>query len=299
MSKILVTGAGGFLGAHIMKQLGERGEAARRDYDLRDKYACWALLMTSQAKTVIHCAARVGGIGANAARPGEFFYDNLTMGINVIDQARCAGVEKVVIVGTCCSYPKFTETPFREVDLWNGYPEDTNAAYGVAKKALLTMGQAYRQQYGLNVLHLLPANLFGPGDHFGEGAHVIPDMIRKFSDAVKTGAESVTLWGDGSPTREFLYVEDAAKAIVLAAERYDGAEPVNIGSGIEIQILDLAIAVADFCGFQGDIKWDGSKPNGQPRRRLDTSRAAAFGFTASTDFETGLKATVAYYSSIA
>jgi GDP-L-fucose synthase len=246
---------------------------------------------------VIHLAAVVGGIGANRAHPGRFFYDNVIMGIETLEQARLAGVAKFVGVGTICSYPKITPVPFHEDDLWNGYPEETNAPYGIAKKMLLVQSQAYRAEYGYNAIHLLPVNLYGPGDNFDpESSHVIPALIRKMTEALASGAREVTLWGDGTPTREFLYVDDAAEAILLASERYDRGEPVNIGSGAEIRIADLAKEVAKAVGFSGEIRWDSTKPNGQPRRSLDTSRAAAtFGFRAHTEFSAGLRETVAWY----
>ena len=244
---------------------------------------------------VIHLAAVVGGIGANRENPGRFFYENAIMGIQLIEQARLAGVDKFVTIGTVCSYPKFTPVPFHEESLWLGYPEETNAPYGVAKKALLVGGQAYRNQYGLNVVHLLPVNLYGPGDNFdARTAHVIPDLIRKMLES----PERVTLFGDGSPTREFLYVDDAVEGIAAAAERYDGAEPVNLGSGREIAVRDLAALIADLTGFTGEIVWDETKPNGQPRRLLDVSRAERlFGFRARTDFREGLERTIAWYRS--
>jgi GDP-L-fucose synthase len=249
---------------------------------------------------VIHLAAVVGGIGANQRRPAEFFYDNLMMGTNLLDAAYHSGVAKFVAVGTVCSYPKFTPIPFREEDLWGGYPEETNAPYGIAKKALLVQGQAYRQQYGFNATHLLPVNLYGPHDNFDPASsHVIPALIRKCLEGIADDAPEIVIWGDGTPTREFLYVEDAAEGIVLAAERYDGAEPVNLGSGQEISIHDLATTIARLTGFQGRLIFDTSKPNGQPRRCLDTSRAEQwFGFRAHTSFEAGLERTVGWYRSV-
>jgi GDP-L-fucose synthase len=250
-------------------------------------------------RRIVHLAAVVGGIGANRARPGEFFYTNLMMGAMLLEHARKFDVEKVLSVGTICSYPKLTPIPFREEDLWNGYPEETNAPYGLAKKMLLVQGQAYRQQYGLNSIHILPVNLYGPGDHFDLGSsHVIPALIRKFIEATDSGAATVEVWGDGSPTREFLYVEDAARGLRLALERYDEPEPVNLGSGSEITIRDLAQRIAEFVGFRGRIHWDTTKPNGQPRRALDVSRAErAFGFRATVPFNEGLARTVAAYRS--
>ena len=268
-----------------------------REYDLRERTAVQRLYRDAKPDLVIHLAAVVGGIGANRAHPGRFFYDNVIMGIETLEQARVAGVAKYVGVGTICSYPKITPVPFREDDLWNGYPEETNAPYGIAKKMLLVQSQAYRAEYGYNAIHLLPVNLYGPGDNFDpESSHVIPALIRKMTEAVRGGAHEVILWGDGTPTREFLYVDDAAEAILLASERYDGGDPVNVGSGREIRIADLATEVARAVGFTGRIVWDTTKPNGQPRRSLDTTRAgAAFGFHAHTRFETGLRETVAWY----
>jgi GDP-L-fucose synthase len=249
---------------------------------------------------VFHLAAVVGGIGANRARPGTFFYDNLIMGILLMEEARKRGVEKFITVGTVCSYPKFTPIPFREEDLWNGYPEETNAPYGLAKKMLLVQGQAYRAQYGFNAIYLIPTNLYGPGDKFDlETSHVIPALIRKCVDAKEAGADEIVVWGDGSPTREFLYVADAAEGIVLAAERYDGEEPVNLGSGFEISIKELVEIIKELTGFKGRVRWDTSKPNGQPRRRLDTSKAERlFGFRAKTDFKEGLQRTIDWYLSL-
>jgi GDP-L-fucose synthase len=246
---------------------------------------------------LVHLAAVVGGIGANKERPAEFFFDNLLMGVHVLDQAWRAGVQKVVIVGTVCAYPKFAPVPFREDDLWNGYPEETNAPYGIAKKALLVQSQAYRRQYGYNSIFLLPSNLYGPGDNFDPGtSHVIPAIIRKAVEAVETGDDSIEVWGDGSATRDFLYVDDAVEGILLAAERYNGAEPVNIGSGHDISIAELVRRVADIVGFTGGIRWDPSKPNGQPRRRLDVTRAEQqFGFRARTRLEDGLRQTIDWY----
>jgi GDP-L-fucose synthase len=248
---------------------------------------------------LIHLAAVVGGIGANRANPGRFFYDNAMMGIQLIEGARRHGVEKTVVLGTICAYPKFTPAPFREEDLWNGYPEETNAPYGIAKKALLVQCQAYREQYGMNAIFLLPVNLYGPGDNFDlESSHVIPALIRKCAEAVDEGRDEIVLWGDGSPTREFLYVEDAAEGIVLATERYDKPDPVNLGSGMEISIRDLAVKIAGITGFPGRIVWDATQPNGQPRRYLDVSRAEReFGFRARTPFDIGLRKTVEWYRS--
>jgi GDP-L-fucose synthase len=262
-----------------------------RDVDVR------AVLSESEADIVIHLAAVVGGIGANQAEPGRFFYENLHMGTMLMEQARRAGVRKFVGIGTICSYPKFTPVPFSEEQLWNGYPEETNAAYGMAKKMLLVQGQAYRQQYGFNAIHLLPVNLYGPGDNFNPASsHVIPALVRKCLEANESSAREIVCWGDGTATREFLYVEDCAEAIVLATDCYDGADPVNIGAGFEISIRDLTTLVAELCEFRGHIAWDRSKPNGQPRRCLDTSRAEAlFGFRATTDLRDGLARTIAWY----
>jgi GDP-L-fucose synthase len=256
-----------------------------------------AVLREAEPDVVIHLAAVVGGIGANQAEPGRFFYENLHMGTMLMEHARRAGVRKFVGIGTICSYPKFTPVPFSEDQLWNGYPEETNAAYGMAKKMLLVQGQAYRQQYGFNAIHLLPVNLYGPGDNFDPGSsHVIPALVRKCLEAKESSAGEIVCWGDGTATREFLYVEDCAEAIVLATECYDGADPVNIGAGFEISIRDLTTLVAELCGFRGRIAWDRSKPNGQPRRCLDTSRAAAlFGFRATTQLRDGLARTIAWY----
>jgi len=265
--------------------------------DLRDRDAVQRLYAETRADLVIHLAAVVGGIGANRASPGRFFYDNAIMGIETLEQARVAGVQKYLSIGTICAYPKHTPVPFHEDDIWNGYPEETNAPYGLAKKMALVQGQAYREQYGFNAVHLLPVNLYGPGDNFDpDSSHVIPALIRKMIEAQRAGAAEVVLWGDGSPTREFLYVDDAAEGIVLAAERYDGSDPVNLGSGTEIAIRNLATEVATAVGFQGRVVWDATKPNGQPRRSLDTSRAAErFGFRARTPFGDGLRATVDWY----
>jgi GDP-L-fucose synthase len=301
-ARVVVTGGSGFLGRRVVAQLEARGCKSvtvprSREYDLRERSAVQRLYREAKPDLVIHLAAVVGGIGANRAHPGRFFYDNVIMGIESLEQARLFGVSKFVGVGTICSYPKITPVPFHEDDLWNGYPEETNAPYGIAKKMLLVQSQAYRAEYGYNAIHLLPVNLYGPGDNFDpDSSHVIPALIRKMCEAVASGAREVSLWGDGTPTREFLYVDDAAEAILLASERYDGAEPVNVGSGAEIRIADLAQEVARAVGFTGAIVWDSTKPNGQPRRSLDTSRAAAmFGFRAHTPFGTGLRETVAWY----
>lgn len=302
--RIAVTGGAGFLGRKVCAELerfgiGRAGIAVprRAEFELTQREAVSQMYLQLRPDTVIHLAAEVGGIGANRENPGRFFYANLAMGMHLIEQARHAGLKKFVMVGTVCSYPKHTPVPFREDDLWNGYPEETNAPYGIAKKALLVMLQAYRQQYGLNGVYLIPVNLYGPGDNFDlETSHVIPAMIRKFVDAKVSGAAEVTLWGTGSASREFLYVEDCARAIVLATQHYDGAEPVNIGTGSEITIRDLAEKICGIVGYSGRIIWDSTKPDGQPRRRLDTSRAkAAFGFEATTGFDEGLQRTVDWY----
>lgn len=300
--RVCVTGGAGFLGRFVTRRLEERGAGEifvprYEEYDLVKPEDVKRALADSRPHLIIHLAAHVGGIGANRERPAEFFYDNLMMGVQLMHEAWKMGVEKFVAIGTVCAYPKYTPVPFREEDLWNGYPEETNAPYGLAKKMLLVMAQAYRQQYGFNAIFLLPVNLYGPGDNFDlQTSHVIPAMIRKFLEAKETGQDEVVLWGDGSPTREFLYVEDAAEGIVRAAEAYNSPEPVNLGSGYEIRIRDLASLIASLTGFTGRIVWDTSKPNGQPRRALDTSRARkAFGFEARTGFEEGLKKTIEWY----
>ena len=300
--RVVVTGGTGFLGRYVMERLQARGCAAlfaprKAEYDLRQPDAIERLYAEARPTMVVHLAAVVGGIGANRERPGEFFYDNLMMGAQLLEQARLRGVDKFVAIGTVCAYPKFAPVPFREDDLWNGYPEETNAPYGLAKKMLLVQAQAYRQQYGYNAIFLLPVNLYGPRDNFDpRSSHVIPALIKKCVEAVARGEEAIVVWGDGSPTREFLYVEDAAEGIVLAAERYDSSEPVNLGSAFEISIRDLVTTIARLTGFEGRIVWDTSKPNGQPRRKLDVSRAEReFGFRAQVDFEEGLRRTVAWY----
>lgn len=300
--RVVVTGGGGFLGGYVIDRLQARGPqqlfAPRKaEYDLRQLEAVQRLYEDTRPSLVIHLAAVVGGIGANRERPGEFFYDNLMMGAQLLEQARLAGVDKFVAIGTVCGYPKFAPIPFREDDLWNGYPEETNAPYGLAKKMLLVQSQAYRAQYGYNSLFLLPVNLYGPRDNFDpRSSHVIPALIKKCVEAVARGDDEIVVWGDGSPTREFVYVEDAAEGIVLAAERYNASDPVNIGSGFEISIKDLVERIAEYAGFRGRLVWDTSKPNGQPRRRLDTSRAEqAFGFRARVAFEEGLRRTVDWY----
>jgi GDP-L-fucose synthase len=297
MARALVTGGGGFLGSHLVERLEQAGHdvfvARRRDYDLTRFDDAERLFEDAQPELVFHLAAEVGGIGANRANPGRYWYANLMMGAHVLELARLHETRKVVIAGTVCAYPKFTPVPFHEDDLWNGYPEETNAPYGIAKKSVLVGAQSYRQQYGTNAIHLLPVNLYGPRDNFNpETAHVIPDLIRKMHES----SDRVVLWGDGSPTREFLYVEDCADGLALAAERYDGAEPVNLGTGHEIAIRDLATLIAELTGFTGEIVWDTSMPNGQPRRSLDTSRAKElFGWEARTGFREGLEQTIAWY----
>jgi GDP-L-fucose synthase len=295
--RTLVTGGGGFLGSHLVERLQADGTepfvARRRDYDLTREADAERLFADAKPELVFHLAAEVGGIGANRSNPGRYWYANLMMGAHVLEQARAHGVSKVVVVGTVCAYPKFTPVPFHEDDLWAGYPEETNAPYGVAKKSILVGAQSYREQYGLDAIFLLPANLYGPRDNFHPtNAHVIPDLIRKM---VESSGE-VVLWGDGSPTREFLYVDDAAEGLLLAAQRYDGADPVNLGTGSEISIHDLAELIAELTGFEGEIVWDTSQPNGQPRRALDTSRARElFGFEARTPLREGLERTIAWY----
>jgi len=299
--RVLLTGGSGFLGSALAADLRVAGCTSlciprSAEYDLRDRDAVDRLHRLARPTVTIHLAARVGGIGANREHPGEFFHDNVLMGLHTIDAARRFGVRKIVGVGTVCAYPKFTPVPFKEEDLWDGYPEETNAPYGLAKKMLLVQLQAYRQQYGLNGIYLLPVNLYGPGDNFEpSSSHVIPALIRKCVEARKLGSHEIVVWGTGRATREFLFVADAARGIRLAAERYDSAEPVNLGAGFEISIRELVELIAQICGFQGDIRWDESKPDGQPRRRVDTSRADAFGFRASTQFEAGLRQTVEWY----
>jgi GDP-L-fucose synthase len=300
--RIVVTGGAGFLGRHLIDALAEYepGEIVvprKSDYDLVERDACRRLLEDSRPDVVIHLAARVGGIGANQASPGSFFFENLMMGAQLLEECRLHGVGKVVTVGTICAYPKITPVPFREEDLWNGYPEETNAPYGLAKKMLLVQGQAYRRQYGMNVVHLLPVNLYGPGDNFDPASsHVIPALMRRIQEAMDSGATQLEVWGTGTASREFLYVSDAAKGIALAAEHYNGSEPVNLGADFEITIRELVDMLVRLLGYRGQVRWDTSKPDGQPRRCLDTSRASRlFGFEAETKFEDGLRRTIEWY----
>jgi GDP-L-fucose synthase len=302
--RVLVTGGNGFLGQSIVNKVKEAGcqkvyAPRKNDYDLRDIEQVRKLFKELQPQVIIHAAAVVGGIGANMEHPGDFFYDNLIMGVQLMEQARLHKIEKFVAIGTVCAYPKYTPLPFKEDDLWSGYPEETNAPYGLAKKMLLVQAQAYRQQYGFNGVFLLPVNLYGPRDNFNpESSHVIPALIKKCVDAQKEGLEEIVVWGDGSPTREFLYVDDAAQGIVLATEHYNKSDPVNLGSGEEISIRDLASIIVEYSGFKGKITWDTSKPNGQPRRKLDTTRATQeFNFTSTTTFTEGLAKTIEWYRS--
>ena len=303
--RITVTGGAGFLGKCVVSRLEEIGccdvfVPRSRDYDLVNNEAVKQLYNDAKPDIVIHLAGRVGGIGANKQNPGKFFYDNLMMGVQMIEQGRLAGIEKFVAIGTICSYPKFTHVPFKEEDLWRGYPEETNASYGLAKIMLLVQAQAYRQQYGFNAIYLLPVNLYGIGDNFDPTtSHVIPALIKKCVDANKNGEKEIVIWGTGRPTREFLYVEDAAEGIVLATEKYEKDMPVNIGSGFEISIKDLVNIIVKLTGFNGRIKWDRSKPDGQPKRRLDTSKAEIeFGFKAKTNWIEGIRRTIEWYLSL-
>jgi len=300
--RVLVTGGAGFFGSFVVDELRQRGATQifvprSAEYNLVERDGCRRAIADAKPDVVFHLAARVGGIGANRAAPGLFLYDNAMMGLQLLEECRLAGVAKTIIAGTICAYPKFAPVPFHEDDLWNGYPEETNAPYGLAKKLLLVQSQAYREQYGTNSIVLFPVNMYGPRDNFDlETSHVIPAMIRKCIAARDAGDDEVTLWGDGTPTREFIYAPDAARGMVMAAETYESSDPVNLGSGVEITIKDLAHLVAEACAYQGRFAWDTSRPNGQPRRRLDISRARErFGFTATTSFADGLKATVAWY----
>jgi GDP-L-fucose synthase len=304
--RFCVTGGAGFLGKVVVDKIYQRGAVdvfvpTLDKYDLVQPEAVKRLLADARPHVIIHLAAHVGGIGANREHPAEFFYDNLMMGVQLMHEAWQRGVRKFVAIGSVCAYPKFTPLPFREDDLWNGYPEETNAPYGLAKKMLLVQAQAYRQQYGFDAIFLLPVNLYGPGDNFDpRSSHVIPALIRRVVEAQQSGVNEIEVWGDGSPTREFLYVDDAAEGILLATEKYDGHEPVNLGSGYEISIKDLAETITRLCGYTGRLRWDTSKPNGQPRRSLDTRRAEQyFGFRASMDFEAGLRRTIDWYRNLA
>jgi GDP-L-fucose synthase len=303
--RVLVDGGAGFLGQHVVKKLAETGckeifVPRSKDYNLVEREAVKRLYRKARPEIVIHLAARVGGIGANMKNPGSFFYENLMMGVQMMEEGRLFGVEKFVAIGTICAYPKFAPVPFKEEDLWNGYPEETNAPYGLAKKMLLVQSQAYRRQYGFNSIYLLPVNLYGPGDNFDpDSSHVIPALIKKVFDAKDKGERRIVAWGSGKATREFLYVEDAAEGIVLATERYNKADPVNLGAGFEISIRELVGSICELAGFDGEIEWDTSKPDGQPRRRLDTSKAKKeFGFEAKTDFREGLRRTIEWYKSV-
>jgi GDP-L-fucose synthase len=302
---VLVTGGAGFLGSFVVEKLKERGcndifVPRSKDYNLVEMEAVKRVYKDAKPDIVIHLAAKVGGIGANRANPGKFFYDNLMMGVQMMEEGRRFGIEKFVAIGTICAYPKFTSVPFKEEDLWNGYPEETNAPYGLAKKMLLVQAQAYRQQYGFSAIYLLPVNLYGPRDNFDlESSHVIPALIKKCIDAITNNDLQITVWGTGKATREFLYVEDAAEGILLATERYNKPDPVNLGAGFEISIKDLVELIARLTGFKGKIIWDTSKPDGQPRRMLDTTRAfKEFGFKAKTPFEVGLRKTIEWYRGV-
>ena len=301
--RVCVTGGAGFLGTHLIEKLKEHGAndifvPTYPEYDLVKEADILRMIDDAKPDVIIHLAAKVGGIGANREKPGEFFYDNLMMGVQLIHHAWQKRVAKFVAVGTICAYPKYTPIPFKEEDLWNGYPEETNAPYGLAKKMLLVQSQAYREQYGYNSIFLLPVNLYGPGDNFNPASsHVIPALIRKCLEAKEQNASEIVAWGDGSPTREFIYVDDAAEGITLATLRYNSSDPVNIGSSFEISIKDLTELIARLTGFEGEIRWDTSQPNGQPRRKLDTTRAKErFGFEAKTNFEAGLRRTIAWYA---
>src|SRR5437016_6093970 len=301
-TRVVVTGGAGFLGSFVVEALHARGcreisVPRSRDYDLRESDDIARLYDRTRPQVVVHLAAVVGGVGANRANPGRFFYDNAIMGLQLMEYARRLGVEKFIAVGTVCAYPKVTPVPFKEEDLWNGYPEETNAPYGLAKKMLLVQAQAYRAQYGFNAIYLLPVNLYGPNDNFDlRNSHVIPAIIRKCVEARESGSDSIEVWGTGSPTREFLYVDDAARAIVIAAERYNKADPVNLGSSEEISIKDLIELIAELTEFKGRIKWDKSKPDGQPRRKLNVERAwREFGFRSSTNLREGLQQTIRWY----
>jgi GDP-L-fucose synthase len=303
--RVLVTGGAGFLGSAVVDALRRRGctdivVPRSRECDLTDAAAIDALMRRERPEVMFHLAAVVGGIGANRDNPGKFFYENAIMGIQLIEYARRYGIDKTIVAGTVCAYPKFAQVPFKEESLWDGYPEETNAPYGIAKKALLVQCQAYREQYGMNAIYLLPVNLYGPRDNFDpHSSHVIPALIRKALEARDSGSDEFVVWGDGSATREFLYVDDAAEGIVSAAERYDGEAPVNLGSGEEMPIRDLVGLIAELCDFRGRIVWDTTKPNGQPRRKLDTTRAAReFGWHAGTSLRDGLRQTIAWYESV-
>lgn len=298
--RVLVTGGAGFLGRYVVKEIRKKNPKevfipAIDKYDLCKKEICREVVKSKDV--IIHLAAKVGGIGLNKKKPGELFYDNLIMGIQLMEEARLAGVEKFVALGTICCYPKFTPVPFKEEDLWNGYPEETNAPYGLAKKMLLVQAQSYRKQYGFNAIFLMPVNLYGPGDNFDPStSHVIPALIKKVADAKKNNRDSITVWGTGKVTREFIYVEDTARAILLAAEKYNKSDPVNIGAGFEISIKDLVSLICELMDFQGKIIWDNQQPDGQPRRCLDTTRAEKeFGFRAEMDFKKGLRRTIDWY----